>query len=219
MLRDRCRRCGPRSASSEPKLMTLVTISPGSKPKVAFLASASASAWDNPPCSSRLASHGITRSGRTLRSRSRNSASLIPLSSRRATRNWPSSGPRMNSTMLSMPKFGATWPDEAHRDLRCSRASPRARSPRGTSPPSAGSARSSSRAAAGTGARTAPSRSGGTARCRPASPASQRIRPHADEIDRDHDPPESDEPVHGLAINLEDPGEQPADPRRGARCA
>ena len=25
-------------------------------------------------------------------------------------RNWPSSGPRMKSTMLSMPKFGATWP-------------------------------------------------------------------------------------------------------------
>ena len=36
--RDRCRRSGPRSASSEPKLMTLVTISPGSKPKVALSA-------------------------------------------------------------------------------------------------------------------------------------------------------------------------------------
>ena len=38
----------------EPKLMTLVTMSPGSKPKVAVLACASASAWDNPPCSSRV---------------------------------------------------------------------------------------------------------------------------------------------------------------------
>ena len=78
---------------------------------------ARASASDSPPCSSRLASQGITRSGRTLRSRSRNSASLIPLSSRSATRNWPSSGPRMNSTMLSMPKFGGDLADEAHRDL------------------------------------------------------------------------------------------------------
>ena len=94
----------------EPKLMTSVTISPGSKPKVDNLACRSASAADSPPCSSRLASHGITRSGRTLRSLSRNSSSLIPLASVSATRNWPSSGPRMNSTMLSMPKFGATWP-------------------------------------------------------------------------------------------------------------
>ena len=95
---------------SEPKLMTLVTISPGSKPKVDSFACFSAFSLARPPCSSRLASQGITRSGRTLRSRSRNSSSLIPLSSVSATRNWPSSGPRMNRTMLSMPKFGATWP-------------------------------------------------------------------------------------------------------------
>ena len=37
-----------------------------------------------PPCSSRSASQGITRSGRTLRSRSRNSSSLMPLSSFKA---------------------------------------------------------------------------------------------------------------------------------------
>jgi hypothetical protein len=57
-----------------------------------------------------LTIQGITRSGRTLRSRSRNSSSLIPLSSVSATRSWPSSGPRMNRTMLSMPKLVATWP-------------------------------------------------------------------------------------------------------------
>ena len=57
-----------------------------------------------------LGQPGITRSGKTLRNRSRNSSSLIPLSSVSATRNWPSSGPRMNNTMLSMPKLGATWP-------------------------------------------------------------------------------------------------------------
>ena len=34
----------------------------------------------------------------------------MPLSSFSLTRSQPSSGPRMNSTMLSMPKFGATWP-------------------------------------------------------------------------------------------------------------
>ena len=66
--------------------------------------------FGRPPCSSRLASQGITRSGRTLRNLSRNSSSLIPLSSVSATRNCPSSGPRMNNTMLSMPKLGATCP-------------------------------------------------------------------------------------------------------------
>ena len=32
-------------------------------------------------------------------------------------RSWPSSGPRMKSSMLLMPKLGATWPTIAHRDL------------------------------------------------------------------------------------------------------
>ncbi len=63
---------------AEPKLMTEVTMSPGSKPKVDILACRCASAGDRPPCSSRLASQGITRSGRTLRSRSRNSVELDP---------------------------------------------------------------------------------------------------------------------------------------------
>ena len=94
----------------EPKLMTLVTMSPGSRPKVHRLACRCACDADSPPCFSRSAIQGITRSGRTLRSVSRNASSLIPLSSVSATRNWPSSGPRMNSTMLSMPKLGGTWP-------------------------------------------------------------------------------------------------------------
>ena len=94
----------------EPKLMTLVTMSPGSKPKVHRLACRCASAGASPPCSSRLAIQGITFLGRTSRSRSRNRSSWILLSSVNATRNWPSSGPRMNSTMLSMPKLGGTWP-------------------------------------------------------------------------------------------------------------
>ncbi len=46
--------------------MTLVTISPGSKPKVALSASASAASADDPSCSSCLASHGITRSAQDL---------------------------------------------------------------------------------------------------------------------------------------------------------
>ena len=64
---------------SEPKLMTEVTMSPGWKPKVASFACRWASSFDRPPCSRRSASQGITRSGSTLRSRSRNSASLMPL--------------------------------------------------------------------------------------------------------------------------------------------
>ena len=98
----------------EPKLMTWLTMSPGSNPKVRqlrlLLRLVLGQAPAPPPTSSRWASQGTTRSGRTLRSRSRNSSSLMPLSSFRATRSQPSSGPRMNSTMLSMPKFGATWP-------------------------------------------------------------------------------------------------------------
>ena len=41
----------------------------------------------------------------------------------------------------------------------------------------------------------APNRSAGTARCRPATPASQRTRPHAAEISRHHEPAQANEPV------------------------
>ena len=98
----------------EPKLMTLLTMSPGSNPKVQRSACCFASVRGRPlappPSSSRWASHGTTRSGRSLRSLSRNSSSLMPQSFFSATRSQPSSGPRMKSTMLSMPKLGATWP-------------------------------------------------------------------------------------------------------------
>ena len=94
----------------EPKLMTEDTMSPGSRLKVASPDRCCATARVNPPCSSRRASQGITFLGRTSRSFSRNASSLIPLASVSATRTWPSSGPRMKSTMLSMPKLGGTWP-------------------------------------------------------------------------------------------------------------
>ena len=155
-----------------------------------------ASAGDSPPCSSRLASQGITRSGRTLRSRSRNSSSLIPLSSVQRDAQLAVVGPAHEQHHVVDAEVRRHLADVAHRDLRCSRARPRARSPRGTSPPSAASARSWSRAAAGTAARTAPNRSAGTTRCRPAAPARQRIRPHAAEVDRHDQPAQADEPVH-----------------------
>ena len=50
----------------EPKLMTEVTMSPGSKPKVDIFACSSRLVFDNPPCSSRLAIQGITFSGKHL---------------------------------------------------------------------------------------------------------------------------------------------------------
>ncbi len=94
--------------------MTWLTMSPGSNPKVdssaCCRASFSGRPPDPPPFLSRSVSHGTTRSGRTLRSRSRNSSRWIPLSGFILMRSQPSSGPRMNSTMLSMPKFGATCP-------------------------------------------------------------------------------------------------------------
>ena len=101
----------------EPKLMTLVTMSPGSKPKLDSLACCSASSWDSPPCSNRFAIQGMTRSGRTLRSRSRNASRLMPLSSRRATRNWPSSGPPHEENHVVDAEVRGDLADEAHRDL------------------------------------------------------------------------------------------------------
>ena len=63
----------------EPKLMTEVTMSPGSKPKVASLACCCASDGGRPPCSSRLGQPGDhVRSGRTSRSLSRNAVELDP---------------------------------------------------------------------------------------------------------------------------------------------
>ena len=41
----------------------------------------------------------------------------MPLPSRRATRNWPSSGPRMNSSMLFMPIVGRLLAGKTHRNL------------------------------------------------------------------------------------------------------
>ena len=101
----------------EPKLMTLVTISPGSKPKVDSFACRSASSWANPPCSSRLASQGITRSGRTLRSRSRNSSSLIPLSSVERDPQLAVVGPAHEQHHVVDAEVRGDLADVAHRDL------------------------------------------------------------------------------------------------------
>ncbi len=84
----------------DPKLITSLTMSPGSKPNVTRSAWARASCLDNPCCWRSSASQGFTFSGNTLRSRSRNAARRIPLPSRRATRICPSSGARMNRIRL-----------------------------------------------------------------------------------------------------------------------
>ncbi len=109
-----------------------------------------------------------------------------------------------------MPKFGATWPDEAHRDLRCS---PGFASRSISSRHFTAICRVSSKFEPGGGrnrSTNCPESICGNSSVPTCIPSSQRTRPHAAEIDRDHDPPESDEPGHDLAINREDPVEQPA---------
>ncbi len=136
---------------------------------------------------------------------------MIPLFSVSAMRNWPSSGPRMNSTMLSMPKFGGDLADEAHRDrdvlgLRLvldllealHRHLPRQLE---------------------VGARRRPEPEHELPRIdlgeqlgadlHPQQPEDQAARP---EIDRHGQPAQPDEPAHRLAINLECPVEQPRFP-------
>ena len=115
---DRCRRRGPRSASSEPKLMTVGH-------DVARLEAEGRQLGlplrlrlrTSPPCSSRLASQGITRSGRTLRSRSRNSSSLIPLSSREGDAQLAVVGPAHEQHHVVDAEVRGDLADVAHRDL------------------------------------------------------------------------------------------------------
>ena len=69
-------RSGPMTTTStgvgEPKLITVLTISPGSKPKENFFARVFASSGEHPSCSKTPVSHGTTCSGNTFRRRSRN---------------------------------------------------------------------------------------------------------------------------------------------------
>ena len=87
--------------------MTLVTMSPGSNPKITFSRVAWAASVVNPLLCSRCASQGITLFGQHLAEPlAERVAGLMPLSSRRATRIWPSSGPRMNRMMLLIRRAG-----------------------------------------------------------------------------------------------------------------
>ena len=101
----------------EPKLMTRVTMSPGSKPKVDSLACCIASSWDSPPCSSRFTIQGMTRSGRTLRSRSRNASSLMPLSVAEGDAQLAVVRPAHEEHHVVDAEVRGDLADEAHRDL------------------------------------------------------------------------------------------------------
>ena len=157
----------------EPKLMTLVTMSPGSKPKVDRLGLPLRLRLGQSPLLQPLGQPRDHPLGEDLAEPLAELVELDPAVLAEGDAELAVVGPAHEEHHVVDAEVRGDLADEAHRDLRCSRASPRARSPRGTSPPSAGSARSSSRAAAGTGARTAPSRSGGTARCRSATPAAR----------------------------------------------
>ena len=155
----------------EPKLMTLVTMSPGWKPKVAVLACRLRLRLGQSSLLQPLRQPRDHPLGEDLAEPLAELGELDPALLAEGDAQLAVVGPAHEEHHVVDAEVRGDLADEAHRDLRCSRASPRARSPRGTSPPSAGSARSSSRAAAGTGARIAPSRSGGTTRCRSATPA------------------------------------------------
>ena len=58
--------------AGEPKLITSLTMSPGSNPKITCSARAWADSWVSPCFWSRSASQGFTFSGNAFRSRSRN---------------------------------------------------------------------------------------------------------------------------------------------------
>ena len=116
----------------EPKLMTLVTMSPGSKPKVDSFACFSAFSLARPPCSSRLASQGITRLRQDLAHPLAELVELDPAVLGERDPQLAVVGPAHEQDHVVDAEVRGDLADVAHRDLRCSRASPRARSPPGT---------------------------------------------------------------------------------------
>ena len=176
--------------------MTEVTMSPGSKPKVAILACRlRLRRGTSRPSPAAAPATGPTRSGRTLRSRSRNSSSLMPLSLVQGDAQLAVVGPAHEQHHVVDAEVRGHLADEAHRDLDVLGFGLVLDLLQALHAPSAGSARSSSRAAAGSAARTGPNRSAGTTRCRPASPAPPGSG-HSRQIGRHHQPAQADEPGH-----------------------
>ena len=116
----------------EPKLMTWVTISPGSKPKVDSFACCSASVLGQAPLLQPLGQPGDHLLGQDLAQPLAELVELDPAVLGERDPQLAVVGPAHEQHHVVDAEVRGDLADVAHRDLRCSRASPRARSPRGT---------------------------------------------------------------------------------------
>ena len=114
----------------------------------------------------------------------------------------------MNSTMLSMPKLGATWPTKPIVISMFSGFASCSISSRHFT----AICRVSSKFEPGGGRNRStnwPESICGNSSVPTCIPSSQSTRPHAARISRHHQPAQADEPAHDLAVYLEQPVEQP----------